>query len=88
MLEKLHPIHRLLHRLGLTIMGVHPLILVLGPVIQSGNGMGMHGRELREISDSQGEYPVGPLAEGLSSVHRGAIQVIPGSSSYLMIFFH
>ena len=53
MLEKLHPVHHL-HCLGLTIKGVHLRILVLGPVIQSGNSMGMHVRELREGPGSQG----------------------------------
>ena len=41
MLEKLHPVHRLLHRFWLTIKGIQPPILVLGPLTQSGNGMGM-----------------------------------------------
>ena len=65
LLENLHPVHRLLHRLGLTIKGVYPRIPVLGPVTQYVNGLGMHVRELREGPDSQGEYSGGPLAEAL-----------------------
>ena len=71
MLEKLHPVHHLLHRFWLTIKGIHPRNLVLGPLTQSGNGMGMHVWELREGLGNQGEYPVGPLAEGLpTALHR------------------
>ena len=65
MLEKLHPVHRLLHPVRLTIKGIHHRILVLGPVTQSGNGLGIYVWELREGPGSQGGYPVGPLAEGL-----------------------
>ena len=76
MLENLHPVHRLLHRLGLTTKGEHPRILVLGPVTQSGNGLGVHVREVREGSGSQGEYPVGPLAEGLPTALHHRLEVI------------
>ena len=65
MLEKLHPVQRLLHHLRLNIKGIHPRNLVLGPLTQSGTGLGMQVWELREGPGSQGEYPVGPLAEGL-----------------------
>ena len=69
--KKLHPVHRLLHCLGLTIKGVHPRILVLGPITQSGVGLGVDIRKLREGPGSQGKHPVRPLAEGLSSaLHR------------------
>ena len=77
MLEKLHPVHRLLNRLRLTIKSVHPCILVLGPVTQS--GLDMHVKELREGLGSQGEYPVGPLAKGLpTALHRRLIVQLIG----------
>ena len=71
MLKKLHPVHRLLHRLKLTIKGVHPRILVFSPITQSGDGLGVDIRELREGPGSQGKHPVRPLAEGLlTALHR------------------
>ena len=71
MLDKMHPVHRLLHHLMLTIKGVHPRILVLSPITQSGNGLGMHVLELREGPGGQGKHPVRPLAEGLpTALHR------------------
>ena len=71
MLETLHPGHRLLHCLRLTIKSVHPRILVLSPRTQSGDGLGMQVWELREGPGSQGEHPVGPLAEELpTALHR------------------
>ena len=42
MLEKLHSVYRLLHRLRLTIKEIHPRIHVLSPITQSGNGLGMN----------------------------------------------
>ena len=71
MLEKLHPVQRLLHHLKLTIKEIHPCILVLGPVTQSGTGLGMQVWELRKGPGSQGEHPVGLLTEGLpTALHR------------------
>ena len=75
MLEKLHPVHRLLHRLRLTIKGMHPRILILGPVTQSGNGLGRQVWELREGPVSQGEHPVRPLAEGLPTALHCRLKV-------------
>ena len=80
MLEKLHPVHRLLNRLRLTIKSVHPCILDLGPVTQvTQSGLDMHVKELREGLGSQGEYPVGPLAKGLpTALHRRLIVQLIG----------